>query len=243
MTKPKIAVFSGATATIGNSPPLVTSNKGRFASDEKIPGRFDHLVPQILYEPVKVKIRKFSAHPLESDAAEVYKSDEKEYVEVTLSPEDGSYLLPYVMRRDDGTDNGKPFEASDLLDPKMKYGGRQTFYPDARRLFEEIDRTIHGRTEDGEGSALNRKADYDFFRPLPSGGYKKRGERAGVDYFPYKPYPLTKSPSVGDLARIANCVQEILDGGASYDGAIWLDGSAPLEETLYWLNLMIDTDV
>ena len=169
MTKPKIAVFSGPTATISNSPPLVTSNKGRLANDKKYPGRFDHLVPQVLFEPVKVKIRKFSAHPLESDAAEVYKSDDKEYVEVTLSPEDGPYLLPYVMRRDDGTDDGKPFEASDLLDSKMKYGVRQTFYPDAKRLFEDIDRTIYGRTEDGEGSPLDRKADYDFFRPLPSG--------------------------------------------------------------------------
>jgi L-asparaginase len=242
LNKPKIAVFSGPTATISNSPPLVTSNKARLPNERKIPGRYDHLVPQFLYEPVKVKIRKFSSHPLEDDASDVYQSDNKEYYEVTLSPEDGSYLLPYAARRADGSKNGVPFEASDLLNRDLDYGTRQTFYPDAQRIFEDIDRTIYGRTEDGEGSILDRKADYDFIRALPSGGYVRRGEKSGVDYFPYKPYPLEKSPRVGDLARVANCVQNTLRHG-EYKGAIWLEGSAPLEETLYWLGLMIDTNL
>ena len=34
-----------------------------------------------------------------------------------------------------------------------------------------------------------------------------------------------------------------MDASTDYDGAIWLDGSAPLEETLYWLSLTIDMDV
>lgn len=243
-SRPRIAVFSGPTATISNSPPLVTSNKGRLSSDKKISGKYDHLVSQYLYEPVKLKVRRFSAHPLESDASEVYHDNGKnvDFDEVTLSPEDGPYLLPYVMRRKNGSRNGAPFEAKDLLDPQMQYGGRQTFYPDARRIFEDIDRTIYGRSEDGEGSALNRRADYDFVRALPSGGYTKKGEKIGVDYFPYKPYPLTKSPRVRDLAQVTNCVQETLDEGL-HDGAIWLEGSALLEETLYWLSLTINTNL
>ena len=65
MPKPKIAVFSGPRATVTNSPPLVTSNKARLPGEPLIPGRFDHLVGQLLYEPVVVRIRKWTAHPLE----------------------------------------------------------------------------------------------------------------------------------------------------------------------------------
>ena len=61
MARPKIAVFSGPTSTIANSPSLVTSNKGRNGGDRTLPGRFDHLVAQSLYDPVTVRIKKFSA--------------------------------------------------------------------------------------------------------------------------------------------------------------------------------------
>ena len=37
-------------------------------------------------------------------------------------------------------------------------------------------------------------------------------------------------------------VQRVLSSG-SYDGAIWTEGSPNIEETIYWLNLLIDTDV
>jgi L-asparaginase len=67
--KKKIAVFSGPNATIANSPTLVTGNKGRLPGDRFLPGRFDHLVAQELHEPVVVKIKRFTAHPLEEDAA------------------------------------------------------------------------------------------------------------------------------------------------------------------------------
>ncbi len=242
MAKPKIVVFSGANTTIANSPALVTSNKARLPREKKLPGRFDHLVPQILYEPVTVKIRKFSAHPLESDASEVYHDDGKDYYEVTLGPEDGFYLLPYMARRKDGSPNGRPFEAGDMSDPSLDYGGRQFFYPDASRIFDEIDRTISGRDSSGLGNILDLRADYDFIRVLPAGGYTKRGEIAGVDYFPYRPESKSKVTRVRDLARLANSVQKAFVSN-QYDGGIWLDGSPQLEETLYWLNLMIDTDL
>ena len=44
------------------------------------------------------------------------------------------------------------------------------------------------------------------------------------------------------LARIANIVQRILASGA-YQGAIWTQGSPRVEETIYWLNLLLDTTV
>ena len=91
----------------------------------------------MLYEKVKVKIKKFSAHPLEQDSASVYADDGKDYYEVELSPDDGPYLLPYMARRSDGTKNGTPFEAVDMWNPSLGFGGRQFFYPDASRIFDE----------------------------------------------------------------------------------------------------------
>ena len=191
MTKPKIAVFSGPTATIANSPTLVTSNKGRLPGETLLPGRYDHLVAQFLYEPVTVRIRKYSAHPLEADARAVYHDDGKDYYEVELRPEDGPYLLPYMARRDDGSLRGIPFEENDLENAALRYGGRQFFYPDASRIFADIDRTIAGRSEHGEGNILDLKADYDFIRALPPAGYVQQGEASGEDYFPYRPYPIS----------------------------------------------------
>ena len=71
MDRPKIVVFSGPTSTIANSPTLVTSNKGRSGDDRPLSGRFDHLVAQSLYEPITIRIKKFSSHPLEEDASDV----------------------------------------------------------------------------------------------------------------------------------------------------------------------------
>lgn len=236
--KPRIAVFTGAPATIVNSPTLVTSNKGRLPGERTMPGRFDHLVPQLLYEPVRVKIRKFSAHPLEEDSRSVYHDDGKDYYEVELRPEDGPYLLPYMARRADGSSRGIPFEDNDLLNAVLNYGGRQFFHPDPSSIFTEIDRTTSGRDEHGEGSTLDRLADYDFIRVLASGGYTQRGEVAGRDFFPYN--PLRKHPRARDLAQVTNTVQTSLASG-KYSGGIWMDGSPTIEETLYWLNLLIDT--
>ena len=243
MSKSKIAVFSGANTTIANSLPLITSNKGRLPGERTLPGSFDHLVPQLLYEPVIVKIKKFSAHPLESDASDVYQdNDGKDYYEVTLRPEDGLYLLPYMARRKDGSPSGRPFESSDLSDPNVDFGGRQFFYPDASRIFDEIDRTIFGRGVEGEGNALNKRAEYEFLRVIPAGGFTKKGEIAGIDFFPYRPEAKAKVTRVRDLAKVANVVQKEMSS-EKYVGGLWLDGSPQLEETLYWLNLMIDTDL
>jgi hypothetical protein len=62
----------------------------------------------------------------------------------------------------------------------------------------------------------------------------------GRDFFPYRPYHLAVSPPRPALATITNEVQRILASG-KYAGAIWTQGSPRIEETLYWLNLLIDT--
>src|SRR5919108_1948226 len=195
--KPKIAVFSGATATIANSETLVTSNKARQqhglplrANPDGSRARFDVLRPQRLARPVTVYVEQFSAHPLERDAAELYgppdgyldsagvfhkqrtSPDDKPVYEINLQPEDGLYPLPYMARQAsgkawemDGTEQNVPAEFC-----------RVPFFPDGSRLFEEIDRS--GISDEGVGCLLSGKADFDFFRAVPSGGYA-RGQSAG----------------------------------------------------------------
>src|SRR5262249_56592166 len=77
--KTRIAHLAGPTATIQNTPPLVTSNKGRLKyglpprknPDGTVP-TFDPLRPQRLAAPAKVYVEQFSAHPLEAGKAELY---------------------------------------------------------------------------------------------------------------------------------------------------------------------------
>ncbi|MCH7961583.1 MAG: tryptophan synthase subunit alpha, partial [Planctomycetes bacterium] len=45
-----------------------------------------------------------------------------------------------------------------------------------------------------------------------------------------------------DLARVTNTVQRALASG-DFAGGIWLEGSPTVEETCYWLSLLIDTDL
>ena len=271
----RIAVFSGPTATVQNTVPLVTSNKARekyglplLTNADGTPMRFDALRPQQLAAPVTVYVRQFSAHPLESDAAELYAppdgylgvdgkfsrersadADVPVY-EVTLKPEDGVYLLPYMARQTDG----KAWEDDTAYPGAPESLARQPFYPDASRLFEEIDRFGLDQTS-GLNNLLASRADYDFMRVVPSGGYKKglvaaerndlgdgdiAPERMGHDFFNYRPFHLWRDPPRGMMARVVNQVQAAMDSGR-YAGGIWLEGSPNLEETLMWINLLIDT--
>src|SRR4051794_37048351 len=125
--KPRIAHIAGSNATVTNSAALVTSNKARsrhglelLRDESGQPIRYDALRPQRLAKAAKVYIEQFSAHPLESDAAELYgapdgyldaagvfhrdrqsPADVPVY-EVTLQPDDGLYPLPYMARQADG---------------------------------------------------------------------------------------------------------------------------------------------
>ena len=271
--KSRIAVFSGATATIQNSAPLVTSNKAREQYGlplRKNPDgsalRFDVLRPQRLAVPATVYIRQWSAHPLERDAAELYAppdgyidtggtfherrqgQEDIPVYKVTLFPEDGFYPLPYMARQS----NGQPWEGDCAIPDAPDSQCRQPYYPDASRIIEEIDR--FGIGESGLGSLLSSKADFDYYRAAPSGGYKKglpEAERTdvgegdippeslGEDFFVYRPPHLRCSPGRGILARLTNVVQKAM-GSGQYTGALWLEGSPNVEETTYWLNLLID---
>ena len=274
--KPRIAVFSGPRATIQSSPPLVTSNKAREEyglESMQILGsnEFDHLVPQRLAAPVEVLIEAYSAHPLEKDASALYgpvdgyvdveglfstqrKSPaDKPVYKVLLKPEDGLYLLPYMARQADGS----------AWDGDCSYSGapqdqcRQPFFPDGSRVFEEINRGIFGLDGEGRSNVLASRADYDFYRALPSGGYKQglpaaqrsdvgegdiAAETLGEDIFVYKPFHLGNFTRFHDLVRASNAVQRALKSGA-YAGGIWFEGSPSIEETIYWLNIITDTTV
>ncbi len=242
--------------------PLLTDVDGN-------PSRYDSLRPQKLASPVSVYVEQFSAHPLEADAAHLYAPPDgyldnqgnfsdtetatanRPVFRVELRPEDGYYPLPYMARQRDGsaweTDGVSSFASREM--------SRQPFMPDGSRTFDEVDRL--GVDPRGRASAIHDIADVEFFRVAPSGGYTnglpvdKSGnqgngavafEVSGTDFFPYRPPHLSKSPPRATLAGIANAAQKILRDG-HYDGAIWTQGSPRIEETIYWLNLVLDVTV
>src|SRR4029434_9911909 len=124
--------------------------------------------------------------------------------EVTLRPEDGLYPLPYMARQA----NGQAWEDDGAIPQAPAAQCRQPFYPDGSRLFEEIDRLGIGddglarlRSSEAAHDLLSSKADYDFYRAVPSGGYTKglpaskrtdvgegdiTPEALGRDFFPYR---------------------------------------------------------
>ena len=168
-----------------------------------------------------------------------------------LRPEDGLYMLPYMARQADG----KPWDRECAYRGAPENQCRQPFFPDGSRVFEEIDRGIWGSDASGASPALMSKVDFDFYRPVPPAGYKKgltASERTdtgdgdippevlGEDFFPYKPFHLERAPDYRDLAKASNSVQKAFNTG-QYDGAIWLEATPYVEETLYWLNIVVDT--
>jgi len=159
--------------------------------------------------------------------------------------------LPYMALQADGAAWEEECAFPNAPEPKARQGS----FPDGSRSFEEIDRLQVG--EHGTGNLISGKAEIDFYRILPPAGYTKGlsadrrtdtgsgdipTERRGVDFFPYKPPHLGASAPRAALARTANAVQQILASG-KYDGAIWTEGSPRIEETIYWLNLLIDATV
>lgn len=272
--KLRIAHLSGPTATIQNSPPLVTSNKARAARNLPLrkdangqPIKYDPLRAQRLAAPVKVLVEQFSAHPLERDAADLYgppdgfvsvegtflrerkSQSDKPVYEIELRPEDGLYPLPYMAMQADG----RPWEEECCEEGAPSERARQGFYPDGSRPFEEIDRL--GVQQDGLAGGLSSLADISFHRVMPPAGYTKGlpqsartdvgvgdipPETRGRHFFPYKPRQLSSRPPRPALARVTNEVQSIMASGR-YDGAIWTQGSPNIEDSVYWLSLIIDT--
>ena len=229
--------------------------------------KFDALRAQRLAAPAKVYVEQFSAHPLERDAAELYgppdgyidvggvfhrerrQASDKPVYEIELRPEDGVYPLPYMARQVDGGPWDE--ECASMGAPAAQ--ARQGFFPDGSRSFEEIDRLQIA--PEGVASAISSIADVDFYRLLPPSGYTKGlaaalrtdagegdipPETRGKDFFPYKPRHLAAGPPRPALARVTNMAQRILSSG-KYDGAILTQGSPAVEETSYWLSLLMDT--
>ncbi|HEY0249826.1 MAG TPA: asparaginase domain-containing protein [Gryllotalpicola sp.] len=274
--KVRIAHLSGPTATIQNTPPLVTSNKARAQHGLPLltdrtgePLKFDALRAQRLAAPVTVYVEQFSAHPLERDASELYgppdgyvgadgafrdtpsNEGDKPVYAVELRPEDGLYPLPYMATQADGAAWDE--EMATAFGPESK--ARQGFFPDGSRSFEEIDRL--GIEEHGTASPISSRAEVDFYRVSPPAGYTKGlpatertdvgdgdigPELRGIHFNGYKPVHLSSVPARPALAKITNDVQAIASSG-EYDGLIWTQGSPQVEETAYWLSLLIDTTV
>src|SRR5262249_28520074 len=139
--------------------------------------------------------------------------------EITLRPEDGIYPLPYMARQA----NGSAWEEDCAAPGAPAHLARQPFYPDGSRLFEETDGL--GLDDKGHNNLIASRADLDFYRIAPPGGYKKGdpAEVLGEHFFPYRPYHLAVSPARPVLAKITNDVQRILASGR-YAGAIWTEG-------------------
>ena len=82
------------------------------------------------------------------------------------------YPLPYMAMQADG----KPWE-EECAAPGAPTG-RQGFFPDGSRSFEEIDRLSIGA--EGTASHLSSLATVDFYRGVPPGGYTKGLPRASA---------------------------------------------------------------
>jgi hypothetical protein len=270
--KVRIAHLTGPTATIQNTPPLVTSNKARqkyglpLMTNGSGPLKYDALRPQRLAAPVKVYVEQFSAHPLEADAAELYgppdgyigangefrkeklNGVDKPVYEIELRPEDGVYPLPYMARQADG--RAWEDDCTDPGAPATK--ARQSFFPDGSRSFEEIDRLSIG--VDGKASMISTLAEVDFYRGAPPSGWTKglpeakRSDKgkgdipAEIRAKDFYPYRPTHLASAPPRPMLAKVTNDMQELVKIYDGVIWTQGSPQMEESAYWFNLLIDTD-
>jgi L-asparaginase len=151
--------------------------------------------------------------------------------------------------------NGQAWEEECTTPGAAPEHARQGFYPDGSRSFEEIDRLSVGAA--GVGNLISSFADVDFYRVLPTGGYTKglpAARRTDIgegdippevrskDFFAYKPFHIGESPARPALAKLTNATRRVLATG-KYDGAIFTQGSPQVEETAYWLNLLMDTTI
>jgi L-asparaginase len=120
---------------------------------------------------------------------------------------------------------------------------------------QNFNRGISGRDWTGIASTLAAKAEFDFFRPTPPGGYSKglaRSARSDVGSEDIKPEVLGKHffPAGNhrrdalrqDLAKVTNTVQRALNSG-KYAGAVWFEGSPTVQDTTYGLSILIDSKV
>ena len=185
--KTRIAHLAGPTATIQNTPPLVTSNKARLKyglpprknPDGTVPV-FDGLRAQRLAAPAKVYVEQFSAHPLEADTVELYgppdgyigadgtfrktraTEGDKAVYEIELHPDDGLYPMPYMAIQADG--NPWDEECTSPGAPIEK--ARQGFFP--------TDRAASRRSTAFRSASTAWRARFPRWRPSTSIAARRR---------------------------------------------------------------------
>ncbi len=130
--------------------------------------------------------------------------------------------------------------------------GRQGFFPDGSRSFEEIDRMSIGRRRRCESAifycndrfstvACRRRIHQGLPAHLRSD--TGRGTSLGSPWHAFlrlqalSPRCRAATPA---LAKATNDMQALVSSG-DYDGVIWTQGSPQVEESAYWFNLLIDT--
>ena len=272
--KPRIAHLSGPTATIQNTPPLVTSTKARqkrglppLRNTDGSPARFDALRAQRLAAPAKLYVEQFSAHPLEADSSDLYGPPDG-YVDAR-EPFTSSRPAPTTSRSTRSSFVQRmasipcpiwPFRRTvshgrTSAPSRMRRIPRpgKAFFPTARVRSRRS--TVSRSLDTGQVNAISALADIDFYRPQPPSGYRKglpAGKRTdigegdippevrGKDFFPYRPVHLAGGPPRPALAQLTNVAQKVLSSG-KYDGVVVTQGSPSIEETSYWLSLLMDT--
>ena len=197
MPKPRIAVFSGPRATIANTPPLVTSNKGRAAGERQLEGRFDHLVPQRLHEPVRVRIEKFSAHP--AGIRRLRSLPRRREALLRGGAATGGWCVPRSPTWRDAptaqpTGHAVRGLRPDVTRPSTSAGGR-SFFPGRiapvreHRPWHEPDAATTARRASWTGSRTTTSCACCLRRATRS-----RARQAGRDFFPYSPRPHRQVP-------------------------------------------------
>ena len=129
--------------------------------------------------------------------------------------------------------------------------GRQGFFPDGSRSFEEIDRLQIG--VDGVGNLISLKAGNDFYRAMPPGATAKACRLRCVRTRVRATFRPKCGVATFSLQAVAShrCAVAGIPGTRYQHGQrvllaenmrvrIWTESSPTIEETIYWLNLLID---
>ena len=93
---------------------------------------------------------------------------------------------------------------------------------------------------DGVGNLISSLAEVDFHRIVPPAGFTGPGRAARGGFLRLQAGASGERAAEGRAGADRQPGAGILDSG-DYDGAIWTQGSPRIEETLYWLNLLLDT--
>ena len=241
--------------------PLVTNPDGS-------PLRFDVLRAQRLAAPVTVYVEQFSAHPLERDAAELYGPPDG-YVDAAgtfhrerRSPDDTAGVRGHLAaggRRLSAAVHGaagrRPAVGGGLRAPRGARGAGPATVLSGRVAALRGDRSARRRREGHRQPDLGARRRRLLPRgPVvrlhqgPGGGAEDRRRRGG--HSPPRCGGATSFPTGritwarrrrGPRWRASPTPCSACSPRGKYAGAVWTQGSPRIEETVYWLNLLVDT--